>query len=175
VKGSQSAALLAHCLLARPAPAGCAWCGTSLPPRRRTWCSERCGTAFWTNHWWTLARSAAKRRDKYRCRACGAVAPKRPGKTAFKTAAGYRLAMRAWRLAKKTQRMEVNHRVPCRGKHGTVSCDHHLDNLETLCVACHRVLTLADRNANLPRLDETQPVAAAVLTSRASNGERRAV
>jgi hypothetical protein len=83
--------------------------------------------------------------------------------------------MRAWRLAKKTQRMEVNHRVPCRGKHGTVSCDHHLDNLETLCVACHRVLTLADRNANLPRLDETQPVAAAVRTSRASNGECRAV
>lgn len=55
--------------------------------------------------------------------------------------------MRAWRAAKKTQRMEVNHRVPCRGKHGTVSCDHHLDNLETLCVACHLVLTVADRKA----------------------------
>ena len=53
--------------------------------------------------------------------------------------------MRTWRAAKKTQRMEVNHRIPCRGKHSTLSCDHHLDNLETLCVACHKVLTLDDR------------------------------
>jgi hypothetical protein len=59
--------------------------------------------------------------------------------------------MRSWRGAKKTQRMEVNHRVPCRGKHGTLSCDHHLDNLETLCIACHRVLTLADRGASALR------------------------
>jgi hypothetical protein len=61
--------------------------------------------------------------------------------------------MRVWRSAKKTQRMEVNHRIPCRGTHGTVSCDHHLDNLETLCVACHRVLTLADRTAGTLRGD----------------------
>jgi hypothetical protein len=92
-----------------------------------------------------LARRAAKRRDKYRCRSCGAAAPKRPVRTAFAELAAYRAAMRVWRSAKKTQRMEVNHRIPCRGKHGTVSCDHHLDNLETLCIACHRVLTLADR------------------------------
>jgi hypothetical protein len=147
----KSAALLAGCALARPAVDGCAWCGASLPARRRTWCSERCATSFWTNHWWTLARRAAKRRDKYRCGACGAAAPKRPVRTAFAGAPAYRAALRAWRSAKRTQRMEVNHRIPCRGKHGTVSCDHHLENLETLCVACHRVLTLADRNANRPR------------------------
>ena len=58
---------------------------------------------------------------------------------------GYRAAMRLWRAAKKTGRMEVNHQVPCRGKHGTLSCDHHLDNLETLCVACHRAVTSTDR------------------------------
>jgi len=144
----KSVTLLADCALARPAVDGCGWCGALLPPRRRTWCSERCGTAFWTNHWWTLARRAAKRRDKYRCQACGAGAPKRPTRTAFATLAKYRAAMSAWRFAKKTQRMEVNHRVPCRGKHGTVSCDHHLDNLETLCITCHRALTLADRGAN---------------------------
>jgi hypothetical protein len=158
----KSATLLAGCALARPAADGCAWCGALLPPRRRTWCSERCGTAFWTNHWWTLARRAAKRRDKYRCRTCGAAAPKRPTRTAFATLAKYRAAMRAWRAAKKTQRMEVNHRIPCRGKHGAVSCDHHLDNLETLCIACHRALTLADRSASSGRRSEaggTVPVA----------------
>ena len=35
-------------------PGGCAWCGAALPPRRRTWCSDRCAEAFWNNHWWTL-------------------------------------------------------------------------------------------------------------------------
>lgn len=139
------ASLVAGCMLARPAVDGCAWCGAALPPRRRTWCSERCSTTFWTNHWWTLARRAAKRRDRYRCCACGCPAPKRPGQASFATASAYRAAMRTWRAAKKTQRMEVNHRIPCRGKHSTLSCDHHLDNLETLCVACHKVLTLDDR------------------------------
>ena len=143
----KSASLLAGCALARPAAAGCAWCGADLPPRRRTWCGDRCSTAFWTNHWWTLARRAAKRRDRYRCRICGAAAPKRPAKSAFRGAAAYRDAMRAWRSAKKTGRMEVNHRVPCRGKHATLSCDHHLENLETLCVACHLERTLTDRSA----------------------------
>jgi len=147
VNAPKSASLLVICPLAHPALAGCAWCGAALPPRRRTWCSERCATTFWTNHWWTLARRAAKRRDNYRCRTCGAAAPKRPNKATFGTAVGYRTAMRVWRAAKKTQRMEVNHRIPCRGKHGTLSCDHHLDNLETLCVACHRILTLTDRRA----------------------------
>jgi hypothetical protein len=142
---TKSAALLAACALARPLPDGCAWCGVEKPVRRRVWCSERCATAFWTNHWWTLARSATKRRDRYRCRTCGAAAPKRPSRAAFPSETAYRTAMRAWRAAKKTQRMEVNHRVPCRGKHGTLSCDHHLDNLETLCTACHRTITTIDR------------------------------
>ena len=144
-EGAKSASLLAGCALARPAPGGCAWCGGELTGRRTTWCSDRCGTAFWTNHWWTLARRAAKRRDKYRCRNCGAAAPTRPSRTRYAAEAAYRGAMRRWRAAKKSERMEVDHRVPCRGKHGVVSCDHHLDNLETLCVACHSERTAADR------------------------------
>lgn len=165
LKQPKSAALLAGCALARPAVNGCAWCGETLPPRRRTWCSERCANAFWTNHWWTLARRAAKRRDKYRCRTCGVPAPKRPVRTGFATLQAYRAAMRAWRGAKKTQRMEVNHRIPCRGKHGTVSCDHHLDNLETLCIACHRVLTLADRTAAAAQFDARSESGPAMLCS----------
>ena len=51
--------------------------------------------------------------------------------------------MRTYRAAKKTDRMEVNHRVPCRGKHGKLSCDHHLENLETLCPSCHSAHTRA--------------------------------
>jgi hypothetical protein len=141
--------LLAVCSLAPPlAEGGCAWCAAPLPPRRRTWCSDRCGDAFWANHWWSVARRTVKRRDKYRCTRCGTAAPKRPVKSSFKTQAAYLKAMRTWRAEKRVARLEVNHIVPCRGKHGQLSCAHHLDNLETLCPACHKTHTAALRNAS---------------------------
>jgi hypothetical protein len=138
--------LLAVCSLAPPfADGACAWCGTELPPRRRSWCSDRCGDAFWANHWFSVARSTAKRRDRYRCTQCGARAPKRPVKTHYTAHAKYLAAMRAWRKEKRTSRLEVNHKVPCIGKHAELSCAHHLDNLETLCPACHKQHTAALR------------------------------
>jgi hypothetical protein len=57
----------------------------------------------------------------------------------------YRAAMRAWRAGKPENRLEVNHRQPALGAHRTLSCVHHLENLETLCVACHREITAATR------------------------------
>ncbi|HTD35127.1 MAG TPA: HNH endonuclease [Candidatus Elarobacter sp.] len=139
-------ALIAVCTLARSRSAGtCAWCGEELPPRRRSWCSDRCGDAFWANHWWSVARRTAKRRDRYRCKRCGAAPPKRPVQSAYASRATYLAAMRAWRKAKRTIRLEVNHIVPCRGKHAALDCAHHLDNLETLCPPCHRTHTSALR------------------------------
>ena len=135
---AKSEALLAVCTLAQSEPGACRWCGDALPKLRRTWCSDRCGTAFWKNHWWTLARSAAKRRDKYRCKECGQALPKRPARIAFRTEIAYKAAMRTWRSRRKVERLEVNHVIPCLGKHMVLSCLHHLDNLETLCVACHK-------------------------------------
>ncbi|MFI5346989.1 MAG: hypothetical protein ACHQ51_11505 [Elusimicrobiota bacterium] len=109
---AKNAALIATCVLARPAAGGCGWCGMPLPDGRRTWCRGACSTRFWNNHWWPRARRAVRRRDKYRCVSCG-----------------------------KAGKLEVNHRIPCRGAHGMLSCAHHLDNLETLCVPCHRAHT----------------------------------
>jgi len=144
-------ALLAVCSLAPPArPDSCAWCGAARPPLRRTWCSDRCGDAFWANHWWSVARTAAKRRDRYRCRQCGARNPKRPAEAAYTTRAAYLAAMRAWRAAKKVARLEVNHIDPCLGKHGQLSCAHHLVNLETLCARCHKLHTAALRTPPSP-------------------------
>lgn len=51
--------------------------------------------------------------------------------------------MREWRAGRKSARLEVNHRQPCLGQHGVLSCAHHLDNLETLCIGCHREHTSA--------------------------------
>ncbi|MHB8146621.1 MAG: hypothetical protein ACYDGM_05075 [Vulcanimicrobiaceae bacterium] len=144
---TKSSVLLAACSLAARVAGGCAWCGTPLPARRRTWCSDRCGDAFWKNHWWSLARRAAKRRDKYRCTKCGHALPKRPARTAFRTEAAYKNAMSAWRAARKTGRLEVNHIVAAHGRHAQISCVHHVENLETLCIACHAIhtATLRDR------------------------------
>jgi len=146
----KSASLLAACTLARAQAEGCAWCGQPLPARRRTWCSERCSNAFWDNHWWSRARVAAKRRDKYRCARCGHVPPKRPSRARFPVEAAYRAAMRVWRAGRAENRVEVNHREPALGAHGTLSCIHHLDNLETLCVTCHKSFTAAGRMPRTP-------------------------
>jgi hypothetical protein len=53
--------------------------------------------------------------------------------------------MRTWRAGRPANRLEVNHREPALGAHRTLSCVHHLENLETLCVACHRETTVAMR------------------------------
>jgi hypothetical protein len=58
--------------------------------------------------------------------------------------------MRAWRAGKPANRLEVNHREPALGAHRTLSCLHHLENLETLCVACHRETTAATRPRRPP-------------------------
>jgi hypothetical protein len=138
--------LLAACALARPAAGGCAWCGAALPARRRTWCSDRCSDAFWNNHWWSRARTAVKRRDKYRCAHCGHEPPKRPSRARFAGEAAYTAAMRTWRRGRAANRLEVNHRIPALGSHRALSCLHHLDNLETLCVACHKETTARSRS-----------------------------
>lgn len=117
---TKNAAILAVCALARPSPGGCAWCGKPLPEGRRKWCSGRCETRFWNNHWWSRARRAAKRRDRYACVRCGGGRP-----------------------------LEVNHKTPCRGRHGALDCAHHLQNLETLCVPCHRAHTAALPRAHI--------------------------
>ncbi len=141
-------ALLAVCSLAPPlADGACAWCAAELPPRRRSWCSDRCGELFWMNHWWSVARTAAKRRDRYRCKRCGVRGPKRPSASAHRTRKAYLAALRAYREEKKVARLEVNHIDPAAGKHRQLSCVHHLDNLETLCLSCHKHHTAALRIA----------------------------
>ncbi|MBI2789112.1 MAG: hypothetical protein HYX59_10560 [Elusimicrobia bacterium] len=109
---TKSAELVTRCALAKPAAGACSWCGEALPEGRRMWCRDRCATVFWKNHWWSRARRAAKRRDKYACVRCGGGRP-----------------------------LEVNHIEPCLGAHGEISCAHHLANLETLCAPCHRAHT----------------------------------
>jgi len=68
--------------------------------------------------------------------------------------------MRAWREQKKVARLEVNHIEPAAGRHGQLSCVHHLDNLETLCLPCHKEHTAALR---------VQPAAEGAVAAPASS------
>lgn len=94
----------------------CSWCGKKLEKHKRKWCSISCSNAYRENHFWNSARKAAKKRDGYKCVKCG-----------------------------KTERLEVNHIVPCLGKHNEVGCWHHQSNLETVCSECHKDITKTQR------------------------------
>jgi predicted HNH restriction endonuclease len=37
--------------------------------------------------------------------------------------------------------LEVNHIVPVVGDRSSYSCNHHQDNLQVVCVDCHRLIT----------------------------------
>jgi 5-methylcytosine-specific restriction endonuclease McrA len=78
-----------------------------------------------------LARRAAKRRDRYRCTRCGHKPPPR--------------SHPKYKRLRKTDRLEVNHIRQARGAHRALSCLHHLENLETLCLACHQAETRRQR------------------------------
>lgn len=106
-------------LAAGPFPKGarkCWWCAGKLKGKRRKWCKDSCSDAYYMNHYFPRSRKAAKRRDKYKCVTCDSKI-----------------------------KLEVNHIVPCLGKHGVQSCSHHLENLEVLCRACHLKVTAQQR------------------------------
>jgi 5-methylcytosine-specific restriction endonuclease McrA len=98
---------------------GCRGCGGELTGRRTVWCSDACSRAYWANHIWTAARGAAKKRDGHKCVTCGAPAD----------GIGTGVAL------------EVNHIDPRNGAGYGTGCWNHLDNLETLCHACHVKVT----------------------------------
>ena len=96
--------------------------------RRRTWCSNKCAREWQRNHIWRFARSAAKRRAKYRCQQQGCTAERRD--------------------------CEVNHIAARDGGGYGPGCHHHLNpdkngvgGLEVLCRAHHAQVTAAQARA----------------------------
>lgn len=64
---------MSGCTLANGAAGRCWWCGGELAGRRRKWCRDECERAWLENHYWTMARRAALRRDGWACVRCGQV------------------------------------------------------------------------------------------------------
>jgi 5-methylcytosine-specific restriction endonuclease McrA len=117
----------------------CRWCSLEVPPRRFTFCSEFCV------HEWKLRsqpgylREHILRRDRGVCAHCGLntlselIRLKRARGTA-------RLAlMKHWSINTRARKSlwDADHIVPV--AEGGGECD--LDNIRTLCLRCHRVVT----------------------------------
>jgi hypothetical protein len=87
----------------------CEWCGAPLTGRQRRWCCSEHGMLWYRTHIWSTARKVALKRDGYHCVREGC----------------------------KNLDVEVNHKVPIKGKHAKNGCHHHTDGLETLCHEHH--------------------------------------
>ena len=97
---------------------GFCWCGEKLTGRQRRYCSRTCARAVTNNHRWTNAKHTAKTLATwFQCAACNGF----------------------------FRQVEVNHIVPCKGKHGAWGCWHHATNLEVLCKPCHKIKTNEQR------------------------------
>ena len=105
----------------------CAACGADLvdtgygcrkqPEQPR---EETCVQRWRENHQWGYARPAALKRDGHQCVRDGCD-------------------VGGWKL--QGLLVEVHHVLPRRGDTATLSCLHHLDNLETLCHPHHVEVT----------------------------------
>ncbi len=126
----------------------CRWCALEVPKGRRTFCSGDCV------HQWRLRTSPAYLRDAVLKRDKGVCA-----RCTVDTLAAYRLLRRArgerraellgiWGLRsfERKSLWDADHIVPV--AEGGGECD--LENLRTLCVHCHRVVT-AELRARLAR------------------------
>ena len=118
----------------------CHWCNEVITgKRRRTWCSDSCGRAWQREHIWRFARSAAKRRAKYRCTKPGCTAERRD--------------------------CEVNHIQALNGLGYGPGCHHHSKadahggGLEVLCRAHHAEITAAQATARAAARREAKEAA----------------
>lgn len=116
--------LVSHaCLPGAGVPGVCDRCEAELPKGRKRWCSDDCSAHYYRHHIWQYARNAALRRDKRRC-VNGCV------------------------FVDSTVPLEVDHIEAAKGAHSKHACVHHLDNLRTLCVPCHKARTAEQRRAS---------------------------
>lgn len=124
----------------------CRWCSLEVPPRRFTFCSSYCV------HEWRLRtqpaylREQVFLRDHGICMHCGVdtIAAARRLKSSRGT--NRQQLLNHWGLKQRTRKSlwDADHIVPV--SEGGGECD--LDNLRTLCLRCHRLVTakLRDRS-----------------------------
>lgn len=121
-------------------PTGCGWCGRTLTGRQKKWCSRKCSREYRANHRWTDAKAAVKKEATWFLCANAEFERGEGGQWGYTTKARGPRGCLGF-----TQKPEVNHITPIKGKHGTWGCHHHLEGLEVLCRPCHLAETKRQR------------------------------
>lgn len=110
-----------------PGPPTCRWCfGPCRPPKSRRYCSPTCIHEWKLRSHRSYARGLVWKRDRGVCAGCGAVAQRRGASRVVGDSA--------------EGRWEMDHRVEV-ADGGTGA----MENLTTLCVACHARKTAENR------------------------------
>ncbi len=120
----------------------CRWCNQEVPPGKKTFCNDNCIHEFKLRSQPSYARKCVFKRDKGRCALCHET--RYGGRER-----SYRGVLMAYKSASPVWCMD--HVKPV--VEGGGECG--LDNLQTLCVPCHKVETakLAARRAEARRLE----------------------
>ena len=104
----------------------CLKCASPLPKLRRKWCSSACSDWFFRNHVFRYAKQVTKLKARqfnnrkiigYKCALCSVI----------------------------VSTIEIDHIIRAMGTHAVKSCLHHLENLQALCIPCHRAKTKEQR------------------------------
>lgn len=129
------------------APGTCRGCHQPITaPRRKTWCSDACKKLY--DPYWV--KKAVIARDKHICQMCGTdiAADKLAWRRARPAGTYLDEKWRAWRSG--IPREEHDHIVPfCEGGATVV------ENMRTLCGACHKKRTAEWRKAKPVRSEQT--------------------
>jgi 5-methylcytosine-specific restriction endonuclease McrA len=118
----------------------CRWCSLEVPPRRFTFCSDFCV------HEWKLRsqpgylREQVLERDRGVCAHCGLHTIEEQRKLKRARGAARRALMRHWGFNTRIRKSlwDADHILPV--AEGGGECD--LDNIRTLCLRCHRLVTM---------------------------------
>ena len=118
----------------------CRWCSLEVPARRYTFCSAYCV------HEWKLrtqpgyVRDKVFERDRGVCSCCGVDALAEERRLRYSHGARRVELLKYWGLRSRTRKSlwDADHIVPV--AEGGGECD--LENIRTLCLRCHRVVTL---------------------------------
>lgn len=138
----------------------CRWCGASVVPPRRTFCNNDCVHEYLLRSNNNYMRSCIFRRDKGVCAVCG-VRTSAIGKEILRQATdddvqairqsyGVAKNRRVWRSKFNSAVFDVDHIT--RVADGGGLCG--LDNLRTLCCACHKAVTWSQTTMNKATCDK---------------------
>jgi 5-methylcytosine-specific restriction enzyme A len=118
----------------------CRWCSLEVPRGRFTFCSEFCV------HEWKLRtqpaylREQVLERDRGICASCGVDTIAAARKLRFSRGANHASLLAYWGLRTRSRKTlwDADHVVPV--VEGGGECD--LENIRTLCLRCHRSVTM---------------------------------